>query len=126
RGGIFELDPTPTFTCPGEGRAVAVQKDGKIVVAGSQFILMINGTGLNVAVWRLSTDGTLDTTFGTGGAAVLALPDAQQANAVAIQKDGKIVVAGYSESMNDKSFLVARFNTDGSLDTGFGGTGFVT
>src|SRR5262245_11684431 len=124
--GVFELSPNPQFFFSTEGRAVAVQKDGKIVVAGSQFVLMINGTGLDVAVWRLNQDGTLDTTFGTGGAAVLALPGEQQANAVAVQKDGRIVVAGYTEESNDRNFLVARFDSNGAVDTSFGGTGFVT
>src|SRR5262249_26872738 len=81
---------------------------------------------LDVAVWRLNQDGTLDTTFGTGGAAVLALPGEQQANAVAVQKDGRIVVAGYTEESNDRNFLVARFDSNRAVDTSSGGTGFVT
>lgn len=124
-GGTFDLTPNPTIFFTTEGRAVAVQQDGKIVVAGSQFVLMINGTGLDVVVWRLNPDGTLDDTFGTGGAAVLPLPDAQQANAVALQPDGKIVVAGHLDADTARVFLVARFDTSGHPDTTFGGTGHV-
>src|SRR5437899_366676 len=123
--GTFDLTPNPTIFFATEGRAAAVQQDGKIVVAGSQFVLMINGTGLDVAVWRLKPNGTLDDTFGTGGAAVLALPDAQQANAVALQRDGKIVVAGYLDAGTARNFLVARFDASGHPDPAFNGTGFV-
>src|SRR5262245_6887058 len=86
-GGTFDVDPKPTADRVTEGVAVALQEDGKIVVAGSQLVRTPNGgTGLDAAVWRLEADGTLDRFFGEGGVAVLALPENQQANAVAIQR----------------------------------------
>ncbi len=96
------------------GRAVALQSDGKIVVAGSSNNLFI--------VARYNANGSLDTTgFGSpNGYVTTNIPNgADAANAVALQPDGKIVVAG--SHAND--FAVARYNMDGSLDTGFNSTG---
>jgi uncharacterized delta-60 repeat protein len=99
--------------------AVVVQADGRIVAAGTA-----NGFALE----RLLDDGTLDTTFGTGGVAT-AHPTGNndQAFDVALQVDGKFVVAGWSigrASSND--FALARFNSDGTLDRDFGEAGAVT
>ena len=94
------------------GNAVAIQKDGKIVVAGRT----IDG-GSDFAVARYNSDGSLDVSFGTGGKVTTnfgVLTD-DIGNAIVIQKDGKIVVAGESNS----NFAVARYNTDGSLDSTF-------
>ncbi len=104
--------------------AIASQSDGKIVAAGSSFA---NGLG-DFALARYNTDGSLDTSFGTGGKVLTNFIDGgsnDEANAVSIQTDGKIIVAGFSNA-NVGGFLVAgdfalaRYNTDGSLDTSFG------
>lgn len=102
----------------GTGRAVALQSDGKIVVAGG---------GPGMFVERLNTDGARDTGFGAGGVAVAApLGGSGVANAVAVQPDGKIVVAGsVVPSVQSRGTLIAiaRFNANGSLDSSFGSGG---
>ena len=68
-------------------RDMAIQPDGKIVLVG--------GAGsAGCAVWRFNTDGTLDNTFDRDGKVTFKFHDASWANSVALQKDGKIVVAG--------------------------------
>lgn len=104
--------------------AVAIQADGKIVVAGESY----NGANYDFAVARYNADGTLDTTgFGTGTGKVTTPIGAGNdiAFSVAVQTDGKIVVAGYSRNGTDEDFALVRYNADGSLDTGFNGTGKV-
>lgn len=96
--------------------SVAVQPDGKIVVAGNCY----NGTYRSFALARLNPTGGLDPAFGSNGRAVVPIGNGDsQANAVAIQPDGKIVAAGYAT--ND--IAVVRLNTDGTLDTTFDGDG---
>ena len=104
--------------------AVARQPDGKLVVAGRRTLARSS----QFAVLRLLTDGTLDTSFGTGGTVITEFPDGRSADAraLALQADGKIVVVGFSV-LNDASDLaLARYQTNGSLDTGFGTGGLVT
>ena len=100
--------------------AVAIQADGKIVVAGTS-----NGSGnFDFALARYTTAGVLDTTFGGGDGKVttdIVTADADYATAVAIQADGKIVVAGYSNGSGTNDFALARYTAAGVLDTTFGG-----
>src|SRR5207248_8962003 len=70
----------------------------------------------------LAAPGDLDSTFGTGGKVTTDFGGDDFGRKVAIQTGGKIVVAG--EASNN--FALARYNTDGSLDSTFGGTGKVT
>jgi uncharacterized delta-60 repeat protein len=112
-GGIFEAPTAKSAT-----NAVAIQSDGKIVVAG---IGDFNST-FNDMLYRLNTNGTLDTTFGSGGI-VNILPPGGQGNGffgLALQPDGKIVAvaAGFL------SVVVVRFEPNGALDTTFGSGGF--
>ncbi len=102
--------------------SVAVQADGKIVVAGFTF----NGTDHDFAVVRYNRDGTLDTTFGIAG--IVTTDFAGKSNAarsVAVQADGKIVVAGHSSNGTERDFAVVRYNIDGSLDNTFSVDGIV-
>jgi len=98
----------------------AIQSDGKIVAVGDSQIGNIN----RFALARYNTDGSLDTTFGTGGIVVTPFGVSASANAVAIQSDGKIIAAGYG-STPYTAFTLVRYNTDGSLDTTFGAGGVV-
>ncbi|RZJ65974.1 MAG: T9SS type A sorting domain-containing protein [Flavobacterium sp.] len=103
---------------------VALQADGKIVVAG----MTTNATtGKDFAVVRYNWNGSLDTTFGTGGIVTtdVQLGSEDEANSIAIQADGKIVLAGYSDDGSQKKGALVRYNTDGSLDTSFNTTGKV-
>jgi len=69
--------------------------------------------------------GSLDTTFGNGGIVTTAFETISNPNVVAIQPDGKIVVAGYDLYTPGGVIAIARYNTDGSLDNSFGGDGKV-
>src|SRR5262245_56071983 len=69
--------------------------------------------------------GSLDTTFGNGGIVTTAFETISNPNAVAIQPDGKIVVAGYDLYTPGGVIAIARYNKDGSLDNSFGGDGKV-
>jgi len=106
--------------------SVAVQADGKIVVAGGS---NLNGTNFNsrFALARYNSDGTLDTSFGTGGKVTTDFSLHQDfATGVAIQADGKIVAAGLANNhSNFGRFALARYNSNGTLDTSFGTGGKV-
>ena len=132
----FDGDGTvTTAVLDGEdyARSVAIQADGKIVAAGSSW----NGPGHgdDFALVRYNPDGSLDTSFDGDGKVttpVGTLDD--EANSVAVQPDGKIVVAGYGWNgttvdfplIGNFDFALARYNADGSLDTSFNGDGRVT
>jgi uncharacterized delta-60 repeat protein len=105
------------------GQSVALQSNGKIVVAGYTW----NGSDDDFAVSRVNADGTLDTSF--NGTGKLALPIGggnDEGYGVAVQADGKIVVAGYSANGVNDDFALSRLNADGTLDTSFNGTGKLT
>jgi len=108
----------------GEGsaaaRALAIEADGDIVVAGTS---SQPDTGWDFALARYEPDGGLDPSFGDNGRVTTDFDDvANGINALAVRPDGKLVVAG--ESRGD--FALARYDTDGSLDTSFSGDGVVT
>jgi len=104
--------------------AVAIQADGKIVVAGT---IYING-GDDFLLLRLNSDGSLDTTFGSDGIVTTNMSGYDTAADLALQSDGKIVLAGsvYDPNAFTSDYAVARYNSDGSLDTTFDGDGRVT
>ena len=103
-------------------RSVAIQSDGKIVAAG----FSSNGSDWDFALVRYNTDGSLDTSFDSDGKVTTAIGSGDDhAVSVAIQSDGKIVAAGYSNGSN-WDFALVRYNTDGSLDTNFDSDGKVT
>ena len=94
-------------------RAVMVQPDGKILVAGS------GGSNQDFTVARLHPDGSLDDTFAGDGTAVADFGGNDQGQAAALQPDGKIVVVGATDLMSNTRMAVARFSPDGSLDATF-------
>jgi uncharacterized delta-60 repeat protein len=96
-----------------EATDVAIQADAKIVVVGE--------AGDDFGLARYNSDGSLDAAFGAAGRTTTDfLGSSDDANAVALQPDGKIVVAGSSRDLADLTFSMARYNTDGSLDASFG------
>ncbi len=98
---------------------LAVQQDGKIVVAGSSS----NGAVRNMAVARYLSDGTLDPDFNNGGRATFSLGAGDSvARSISLQKDGKIVLAG-STVDTDADIAVLRLNSDGTPDPSFGNGG---
>jgi uncharacterized delta-60 repeat protein len=101
---------------------VAVQRDRKIVVVGVSYLTV--GSASWIA--RYTVAGTLDPSFGSGGIVRPDFGDLSSANAVIIQEDGKIVVAGLGFLPNRSSdFALARYNSNGSLDASFDGDGRV-
>ncbi len=127
--GAISID-TPTFNQPSGfalydggnydfGHAMATQQDGKIVVAGGRS----NGINNDILVLRFHSGGSLDKTFGSGGVVTYDSGDDDYAYAVAIQADGRIVVAGGSYNGDDYDITVLRLNDDGTLDGTFGSAG---
>jgi uncharacterized delta-60 repeat protein len=129
--GVGEDDGTPNGVVNislGDGNdfgtAIAIQGDGKVVVAGYHE----EGASTNMVVMRLNSDGTLDQTFGTAddgtdnGIVNISLGDGNDvARDVAIQADGKIVFVGDSVVADGSTnIIVARLNADGSVDESFG------
>jgi uncharacterized delta-60 repeat protein len=113
------------FTGFDHARAAALQPDGRIVVAGT--------AGLDFGLARYQLDGTLDAGFGAGGTAMTDFgSNYDQATGVAIGSDGKTVVVGSTRrpgppaATNPNDFALARYNSDGSLDTSFSDDGRVT
>lgn len=104
-------------------RDVAIQSDGKIVLAGRADV----GSAV-FALVRYNPDGTLDNTFSGDGKVTTDFAGVgDEGRALAIQSDGKIIVAGYThEGATRYNFAVARYNPNGSLDTNFSGDGMVT
>ena len=104
------------------GRSAILQPDGKILVAGQS---SFNGSDV-ISVVRYNVDGSLDTTFGIDGKQTTADGAILSGgNGIALQSDGKILVAGFSHSGNDFDFGLVRYNSDGSLDTSFDSDGKV-
>ena len=114
-----------------EARGVAMQSDGKIVVVGNAVVgrTANNQTNFDFALARYNADGSLDTSFGSGGKVTTDFNgQVDRALAVAIQSDGKIVVAGSAgiASGIGVDFGIARYHSDGTLDASFGSGGKVT
>lgn len=103
-----------------QARGVVVQDDGKLVVAG---ITNNASTSYDIFVARYLSDGSLDTSFGSNGVVVTALSSSgDYAESLLLQPDGKLVVAGYTNGTG----MLVRYNSDGSLDTSFNGSGIAT
>jgi uncharacterized delta-60 repeat protein len=103
--------------------SVALQGDGKIVVAGSSY----DGSDDTFAVARYTALGVLDNTFNTTGVVITDIASGGDwAHAVAIQPaDQKIVAAGVVQIVANLDFGLVRYNTNGTLDTSFGTSGVV-
>ncbi len=114
---------TPVGNSVDMGRGVAIDSSGRIVVVGATS----NSLGVyNIVLVRYTSSGSLDSSFDADGKKITSLgSDASIGEAVSIQSDGKIVLAGYQWGSQDK-FIVARYNTDGFLDTTFSGDGIVS
>lgn len=108
--------------------AVALQPDGKLVVAGTTYINN-DYSGEDFAITRHNADGSLDTTFGVNGKVTTDFPGlAAVISSVVVQPDGKILVAGgaFPAFTFLGDFELVRYNPNGSLDTSFGTGGIVT
>lgn len=111
---------------------MVIQPDGKIVVAGlTTFVNASNTVDINFGLARYNSDGSLDTSFGTGGrVSTDFLNNEDIAYSVALQSDGKIVAVGLALTINgyypSADFAIARYNSNGTLDSTFGSGGKVT
>ncbi|WP_055523290.1 DUF11 domain-containing protein [Streptomyces graminilatus] len=115
--GTVTANPAgPSLQEGGDGRALALQADGKIVVGGE-----VGTTRFDFALMRFNTNGSVDTSFDGDGIVRTDFGGYEAVEALAVQPDGRIVAAGSSD---DRAAL-ARYNTNGSLDTSFDGDGQV-
>ena len=111
--------------------ALAIQPDGRIVVAGFAQLAGAGGTPRVFALARYRSDGQPDTSFGNGGSLTTSFGgNFAAASAVMVQPDGKIVVAGTVDFNPDLpgsglDFALARYNANGTLDGTFGTDGKV-
>ncbi len=105
--------------------SVAIQADGKIVVAGYSYDDIPGNSSF--AVVRYNANGSLDTSFNGTGIVRTSVGghSRSSAHSVAIQTDDKLIAAGGSWNGSNYDFALVRYNTNGSLDTSFGGTGKV-
>jgi uncharacterized delta-60 repeat protein len=100
---------------------IALQPDGKIIAAGNY---SRSQNRYNPALARLNADGSLDSTFGTGGKATTLVETDSSTQAVVLQSDGKIVVGGLAyDQLFRRDLMLVRFNADGTPDLGFGTDG---
>ncbi len=121
--GLVAINAASSANGSSEAHAVLAQPDGKIVIAG-----YATGTGnSDLLLMRLDTDGTPDATFGTGGITRTPIGSGEDiANAMVLQPDGRIVIAGSAVTDGRRDFVLARYTTAGALDTTFGTGGFTT
>lgn len=122
--------PDTSFGTEGDGAAVtggvsvgmiARTSDGKFLAL--QFIP--NSSTNNFIIGRYNSNGTLDSTFGVGGRATVIMGVNAIQTSFAQQSDGKIVIAGYGQTNTLNDALLARLNSDGSIDNSFGTSGKV-
>src|SRR5437660_960419 len=113
---------TTSFSGSADMNALVVQPDGKLVAAGWDASQSAFGLA------RYNTNGSLDSTFGTGGTVSTPIGiDTYGASALVLQSDGKLVAAGDAwKDTVDADFAVIRYTANGSLDTAFGTGGKVT
>jgi len=117
--GVFRFDPNDLYFDGGSD--VVIQKDGKIVVAGTT----IAGLGSwDFLVMRLNPNGSFDPTFSGDGWHTFEFGAASRAYGVALQDDGRIVVVG--QTNNTSAMAIARLTTGGTLDPTFDGDGMKT
>jgi uncharacterized delta-60 repeat protein len=120
-GGYFVTDISQN-TSMSAFTQMAIKPNGKIVLAAN--ISQLSGT--QITLYRLNADATRDTSFGVGGQFTIPTVsgrffDWDHANAMVLQPDGKILIMGRSAA----GCVVSRVNSNGSVDTSFGGTGHV-
>ena len=119
--GSFGKVKTDINNSEDNGNSILMQTDGKLIISGTTY----NGSNHDFAVVRYNSNGTLDDNFGTAGKVVTDFNNSEDnAGSSAIQSDGKIVVAGYTNGLYT-DFAAVRYNTDGTIDNSFGTNGIV-
>ena len=123
--GTFGVNGRVTTDFPGLSAvisAIVIQTDGKILVAGGTFPLFVFAGNFTLA--RYNPNGSLDTTFGSGGIVKTSFPgQGSYAFSLALQSDGKIIAAGTdfvnfsTDDSSNTDFGLERYNPDGTPDT---------
>jgi len=126
---VTAINDAPTFNV-GDGSGITsitlheiglsshLQPDGKLLVAG----FTSSGSNQDFAIVRYNVDGSLDASFGTGGIVTTPIgPSDEVAYDIIVDPSGKIVVAGRTFNGSNHDFALVRYNSDGSLDSSFGG-----
>src|SRR5262249_33899326 len=106
--------------------SVVLQPDGKIVIAGTNYNEPVPESRSDIALLRLNANGSNDTSFGTGGVVLTNVDGVyDQANGVALQSTGAIIVGGAvgAPFPDDGVAAVLRFTPNGALDASFGSGG---
>jgi uncharacterized delta-60 repeat protein len=117
--GVATLDSSGHDGTIGAG----IDADGRIVSVG-QVRLMSQYEPHGIALMRHLPDGTLDTTYGTGGLTIQALADDESVRDMVLQPDGKVVVlSAIDPEVHSEPVAVTRFSAEGKLDTTFGDGG---
>jgi uncharacterized delta-60 repeat protein len=128
-GGVVDTPLSSEFSDQDEGFKVLVQPNGQIVAIGSASFSTNSQDNVTspggIALIQYNTDGSLDTSFGTGGIAITQTAGAFSGLNAAFDANGNIVVTGSAANDNGTQFLVARYTADGQLDTSFGTGGIV-
>ncbi|MCD9187002.1 MAG: FG-GAP-like repeat-containing protein [Pyrinomonadaceae bacterium] len=112
----------------GLARTLALQTDGRILVGGSS-VVIVGQSGLDkFTLVRLTQNGAVDTSFGTGGRVVTSVSDNRYGTVsdLALQADGKIIAAGNDSGNTNSNTAVVRYQPNGTLDLSFGTGGIVT
>jgi uncharacterized delta-60 repeat protein len=105
---------------------LAVDARGRVVGAGSTRNVVAGGLGpFDIAVWRQRAGGALDPRFGDDGTALVDLGGSERVEAIAIDRAGRVLVAGATGGEDGSRALVLRLGADGRLDPGFGDGGIV-
>ena len=118
-GGRVQIDLSGNGSYDNAANGVQ-QPDGKLLIAG--WAATTVSLGGRLALLRLNTDGSLDTTFGTGGKTLLSTGSFASGLDVFLQDDTTILLAGYALN-TDSDFVFARFSANGALDTSYGSGG---
>ncbi|MCB1043618.1 MAG: hypothetical protein KDC35_11790 [Acidobacteria bacterium] len=118
----FDMDgyATTAVAAISIGKAIAIQHDGRLVVAATAY-----GATQYFSAIRYLANGALDTTFGVAGIAAVPIQTTDDARAIALQRDGKILLAGSTFAGSFYDMALVRLNTNGSLDTSFDMDGIV-
>ena len=112
--------PTSGVAANDYANAVVVQSDGKILVAGSAGLNNTSTAPRDFAIVRYNSDGSLDTSFDFDGIATTTFSDTSEIRSIKLLADGKILAAGFVNSVGSSDFALVRYNSNGSLDTTFG------
>jgi uncharacterized delta-60 repeat protein len=116
-GGKLDINASVGPTVDSSAQALLIQPDGKLLIGGNAE----GPSNSDLLVLRLNGDGTLDQSFGDHGIARNSIGGFDVGNAMVLQPDGRIVLAGQS----DGDFALARYTSTGALDASFGTGGVV-